>query len=145
MSLGDGVDDGEAETVAVTAAITIGRQLLEGLEEPLDLAAGDDWPASVTVRVTCVPEVWVVIWTCPSGWLWRMALSMRLAMRLSISLGSRPSLQALGLGEVDAFLCCLVAAGGEHPVTAWARSRVSQRVTPRSLVARASSAWTSRS
>jgi ABC-type transport system involved in multi-copper enzyme maturation permease subunit len=41
VSPGDGVDDGEAEAVAVT----VGRQCLERLEEPLDLIARYDWPA----------------------------------------------------------------------------------------------------
>src|SRR3954451_101519 len=45
VSLGDGVDDGETEAVAVAAAVTIGRQSLEGLEEALDLVVGDDRPA----------------------------------------------------------------------------------------------------
>ena len=45
VGLGDGVDDREAETVAVAAAVPLGRRSLEGLEEALDLAAGDDWPA----------------------------------------------------------------------------------------------------
>jgi hypothetical protein len=45
VSLGDGADDGEADAVAVAEAVTIGRQPLEGLKEPLDLVARDDWPA----------------------------------------------------------------------------------------------------
>jgi hypothetical protein len=43
--LGDGVDDGEAETVALAVAVTIGRQFLEGVKESLDLVVGDDRPA----------------------------------------------------------------------------------------------------
>jgi hypothetical protein len=44
VCLGDGVDDGQAETVAVAAAATVGRQPLEGLEEALELVVGDDRP-----------------------------------------------------------------------------------------------------
>jgi len=45
VRLGNGVDDGKAKPEAVAPAVTRGCQSLERLEEPLDLVAGDNWPA----------------------------------------------------------------------------------------------------
>ncbi|MEU4602577.1 hypothetical protein AB0F43_06330 [Kribbella sp. NPDC023972] len=63
MSLGDGVDDGEAETVAIAAAVTIGRQFLERLKEAVDLVVGDRRPVLAIVRaardrVAATPLLW---------------------------------------------------------------------------------------
>ena len=69
MRLGNGVDDGKAKPEAVAPAVTRGCQSLERLEEPLDLVAGDNWPAVGDGKVAIAPRVWVVISTCPSGWL----------------------------------------------------------------------------
>ena len=89
----------------------------------------------------------MVISTCPPGWLWRTALSTRLATRLSIETripGRHRRRQASSRGRCRA---ARPGRGGRRalPPATWARSTGSRRVTPRSLVARASSAWTSRS
>jgi len=115
VSLGDGVDDGEAEAVAVGAAVTVGRQFLEGSEETLDLVVGDDWPAvgdrQARLRARGLSgDLYVPAWMVVADGVVDEVGDE--AFDQSPVPGRHCGREVFG--EVDAFPCCLVVAGGEH-------------------------------
>lgn len=115
VGLGDGVDDGEAKTVALAVAVTIGRQFLEGVKGSLHLVVGDDR--------TAVGDRKGHLGTGVLGGDLYASLLVVVADGVVDEVGDeafdQPWIPARHcgrqmFGQVDASVCCLVATGGQH-------------------------------
>ena len=87
VGVGDGADDGQAESVSFPVADPLDAELPERLEEVVDRVRGMRVPVLPTVMTVPVLVRAVVMSAWPPGRLCRMALSMRLAIRLSARFG----------------------------------------------------------